>query len=233
MLRLEVPIKPCSDWSDYTLKDWGEALEAFLSERQWELKAAFAVGGYRIIDFGAPDTGKRAGELIFSRGERAVSLLGPAVRGKWEQELVQSVLLTARAMGAVVFYTYGEDGQWLFWEKLGAKRLPEVTPFPEPFRAENVQVTPLFGLSLLVGYAGQPVLCLEPIACNSHGKGLASLAQKRAEKRCGEVALGFSSRIAARCPWQVPKPVWENLLACSRLRAFECLERLLGQAGVR
>jgi len=104
---------------------------------------------------------------------------------------------------------------------------PDPVPLQESILREKVAIKQLAKFSLLVTYEEKPVLCLEPIMCNAHEPGLASLAQRRLEKMYGGTPLGFASRMAVHCPWNITREQWDDLLAFSRLQAFDLLEGLV------
>ena len=238
MLRLVIPLDHGTDWREYSLTEWSNALHPFMAEAKWEMRLAFTHSGYRVVEFGSVQkTGKRA-ELIFSSGERAVSLNNFKVEGPWRRTLAEEILHLVKGIGAVGFYTWAEEEQCSFWCNRGAVVLPEAKPFPEVVCREKINVESLFGSCLLVTYAGHPVLCLEPIVCKRPPLGVISLAQYRVEQMLGGLSLGFSSRVSMRSPWKVPGDVWQDLLSYSRLEAYEWIERLieeeeLRQGGVR
>lgn len=227
MVKLEVPLTPDAEWNEHGLEDWYEALNGLLAEKGWTTRAALQIPGYQVIEFASMDGKAKAGDLILSEGERAVVVLGLSLHDDWKQDFIRFMLQFACGIGAQALLTYAENYQLDFWRDLGAKFLPDPEPFPSPVESALVSVTLLPGMSLLVTYQGHPVLCLEPIACNVHAQGVISLAQRRIERHFGGVPLGFASRVATRCPWDIPREVWDELLACSRLQAYEIIAQII------
>ena len=138
------------------------------------------------------------------------------------------VVRFASQMGAVgVCVSNASSTERNFWRKLGGVVQPDPVPLQESIRREKVAITKLAKFSLLVTYEGEPGLCLEPIMCNAHAPGLVSLAQRRLEKMYGGTPLGFASRMAVHCPWNITREQWDDLLSFSRLQAFDLLEGLV------
>lgn len=223
---IEVKLQPQLDWNEDALGDWTQALGAFLTEKGLDLKPKTRIlPGYQVLALG--DDGE-AGEIILSASERIVLLEGWALKDAIDQEFAYLVTRVARDIGArgiciPVESTAEED----FWLALGGVVNPDPVPLADSILREKVGVQKLAKLSLLVTYENQPALCLEPIACNAHGPGPVSLAQRRLEKKLGGRPLGFASRVAVHCPWEINKSQWDDLLAFSRLQSFDLLYELV------
>lgn len=224
MPRMEIKLNPVIDWHEEALDDWRCALNAFLTEKGQKLKSGPRLPGYEIIEI----AGNNKAEIILSASERLVLLEGLEVGEYFERELAQFVLRFAREMGAkslfVPVITLSEEN---FWSGLGGLLHPDPVPLTGEIERAKVSVEKLARLSILINYDQRPALCLEPIACNVHAPGVISLAQRRLEKEFGGQPLGFASRIAIHCPWDFRRRQWDDLLAYSRLQAFEVLESLV------
>lgn len=225
MPRMEMILKPVVEWQEENVEDWSCALGAYLTDKGLEVKRGFRLPGYEALEL--LGEGMKA-ELILSASERLMVLEGFPVVNARQEEAVRILLYFARKMGAERLFIPAESGaEEQFWQKAGAQALPEPQPLSEKIKREKIAVESLGGVSLLVCYQGEPVLCLEPIACSVHAPGLICLAQRRLEKYVGG-PLGFVSRVAGYCPWVLEREQWDDVLAYSRIKAFEILaERLL------
>lgn len=224
---MELPLKPVTEWNDAGLPDWAEALGAYLIERGKGSKPSLQVlPGYQVLVLGDEET---SGQLLISSSERLIIMMGLTMVNSSDREFARLVTRFAREVGAVALrapirYASEKD----FWRKMGAEFLPDPTPLREEIRREKVKVEPLYKQSLLVTYRSKPVLCLEPIFCTVRPSGPASLAQRRLEKLLGGGRpIGFVSRVSAHSPWEISKAQWEDLLAYSRLEAYEVLAKLV------
>jgi hypothetical protein len=227
---IELPLNPMTDWNEACLSDWAEALGAFLMEKGKRGTPSFQIlPGYKILAFGENEA---AGELLISSSERLIVLMGMPIENSSDREFAGVVARFARELGAVALRTaiqYSSEKE--FWEELGARVVPDPVPLCEKIRRERVGVEPLFKKSLLVTYRGKPTLCLEPIFCTARPSGPASLAERRLEKLLGGgQPIGFASRVSAYSPWEVKKDQWDDLLAYSRLEAYEVLAELVTQS---
>lgn len=225
MQRMEILLKPVVEWQDESVADWSCALGAYLAEKGLEVKQGFRLPGYEALELLGKDM---KAELILSASERLMVLEGFPVVDAGQEEVARILLYFARKMGAERLFIPAESGvEEKFWQKAGAQTLPEPQALSERIKREKIAVESLGGVSLLVRYQGKALLCLEPIACSVHAPGLISLAQRRLEKHFGG-PLGFASRVAGDCPWALEREQWDDVLAYSRLEAFEVLvERLL------
>lgn len=225
MSRMEIFLKPALEWQEESLEDWCCALGAFLYDEGIEVKRGFHLPGYEVLEI--QGEGLQA-ELILSASERLMVLEGFPVKSARQEDMARTLLRFARNMGAQRLFIPAESRiEEAFWLQAGGQPLPDRKPLEEKIRREYVVVESLGGVSLLVRYQGEQVLCLEPITCTVHAPGLISLAGRRLEKHFGG-PLGFTSRVAAYCPWELKREQWDDLLAYSRLKAFEILaEQLL------
>lgn len=227
MPRIEIKLDPVLDWHDEVLDDWQCALGAFLTEKGQRVKPGLRLPGYEILEITGTENNT---EIILSASERLVLLEGLAIESYLEKELAQFVIRFAREMGAeslfVPIISVSEEN---FWSSFGGKIWPDPGPLDGEIKRDKVGVEKLARVSILVTYAGKPALCLEPIICNIHAPGPVSLAQRRLEKELGGRPLGFASRVAVHCPWDLRRTQWDDLLAYSRLQAFELLESLVIQ----
>ena len=180
--------------------------------------------GYHVVQLGEMGIG----EITLSCAERLVILDGLSLKENVECDFARFVLRFAHQMGAVgVCASMSSSTEWDFWRKLGGVIRPDPVPLKKSISREKVDVKRLANFSLLVTYKDDPVLCLEPISCNAHAPGLVSLAQRRLEKEYGGSPLGFASRVAVHCPWEIDQEQWNDLLSFSRLQAFELLSDLV------
>jgi hypothetical protein len=180
--------------------------------------------GYNVVQFGEAGIG----ELTLSSSERLVILDGLSLKGHVECDFARFVVRFARQMGAVgVCVSNASSTERGFWRKLGGVIQPDPVLLKEAICREKVAIKQLAKFSLLVTYEGEPVLCLEPIMCNAHSPGIVSLAQRRLEKMYGGSPLGFASRVAVHCPWNITREQWDDLLSFTRLQAFDLLEGLV------
>lgn len=227
---IELPLNPVADWNEVGLPDWAEALGAFLTEKGRDINPSLQMlPGYHIIALGEHD---EDGELLISSSERLIVLMGVKLQNSSDREFAGVVARFAREIGAVALRApihYSSEKE--FWKKLGAEVVPDPVLLHEPINREKVGVEPLFKSSLTVTYQGQPVLCLEPIFCTARPNGPASLAERRLEKIFGGgQPIGFASRVSSHSPWEVTKEQWDDLLAYSRLEAYEVLNKLVTQS---
>ena len=231
MSWIEIELSPRVEWNEDGLEDWSLALGAFLTKKGTGLNPVIRVlPGYDVVQLGE----EGIGELTLSSSERLVILDGLSLKGNVECDFARFVIRFARQMGALgVCVSNASSTESTFWRKLGGVIQPDPVPLKESIRRGKVAIKQLAKFSLLVTYEGEPVLCLEPIMCNTHSPGLASLAQRRLEKMYGRTPLGFASRMAVHCPWNITREQWDDLLAYSRLQAFDLLEGLVntGQEG--
>ena len=228
---IEIELSPRVEWNEDGLEDWALALGAFLTERGTGLNPLIRMlPGYYVVQLGEAGIG----ELTLSSSERLVILDGLSLKGNAECDFARFVIRFARQMGAVgVCVSNASSTEKSFWRKLGGVIQPDPVSLKESIRREKVTIKQLAKFSLIVTYEGKPVLCLEPIMCNAHAPGLVSLAQRRLEKMYGGTPLGFASRMAVHCPWNITREQWDDLLSFSRLQAFDLLEGLVntGQEG--
>ena len=222
---IEIELSPRSDWNEDGLEDWAQALGSFVTEKGTAREPQIRMlPGYYVLHLG--DTG--IGELTLSRSERLVILDGLSLKGQMECDFARFAVRFASHMGAVGFcVSNASSTERIFWRKLGGIIHPDPVPLQGSIQRESVSIKQLAKFSLLVTYEDKPVLCLEPITCNAHSLGLASLAQRRLEKMHGGSPLGFASRVAVHCPWVINREQWDDLLSFSRLQAFDVLEALV------
>lgn len=222
---IEIELSPQVEWNEDGLEDWTLALGVFLTERGTRVNPVIRMlPGYSIVQLGEAGIG----ELILSSSERLVILDGLSLKENLEYDLARFVVRFACQMGAVgVCVSNADINESIFWLELGGVIRPDSVPLAESIERGKVAVRQLTNFSLLVTYKGAPVLCLEPIMCNTHAPGPVSLAQRRLEKRCGGTPLGFASRMAVHCPWNITREQWDDLLSFSRLQAFDLLEDLV------
>lgn len=225
MPRIEIPLSPRSEWNEDGLNDWTYALGAFLTERGTGLNPQIQIlPGYNIVQLGEGGIGN----LTLSSSERLVILDRLSLKGTIERDFARFVVRFALQMGALgVCVSNTSSSESSFWRKMGGTVKPDPVSLLEPISQDKVAIKQLLKFSLLVTYENRPVLCLEPITCNAHAPGLISLSQRRLEKMCGGNPLGFASRIAVHCPWKISREQWTDLLAFSRLEAFELLENIV------
>lgn len=222
---MEIELSPRSEWNEEGLEDWALALGTFLAERGTGIQPQIRMlPGYHVVQLGE----EGIGELILSGAERLVILDGLSLKGNVECDFARFVVRFARQMGAVgVCVSIASSEERTFWKRLGGRLQPDPIPLEDAIRREKVQVRQLAKFSLLVTYDKEPVLCLEPITCNAHAPGPVSMSQRRLEKLYGGNPLGFASRVAVHCPWEINKEQWDDLLAYSRLQAFDLLADLV------
>lgn len=222
---IEIELSPQTEWNEDGLEDWASALGAFLMQKGTELNPQISIlPGYHVFQLGEAGSG----EIKLSRSERLVLLNGFTLKGTVEDDFARFLVRFAQQMGAVGVCVSGinlSDGD--VWRKLGGIVKTDPVLLEGPIQRKNVGIQQLAKFSLLVTYECQPVLCLEPITCNVHAPGLISLAQRRLEKMYGGGPLGFASRLAVHCPWQVSREQWNDLLSFTRLQAFDLLERMV------
>ena len=226
---MELPLNPVTDWNEVGLSDWAEALGAFLTEKgKGVMPSLQELPGYNILALGEDED---AGELLISSSERLIVLMGIKLENPSDCEFAGVVARFAREMGAValrapIHYASEKD----FWKRLGAELIPDPVPLNESIRREMVRVETLYKQSLIVTYRGRSALCLEPIFCTARPSGPVSLAERRLEKLFGGGRpIGFASRVSTHSPWEINKAQWEDLLAYSRLEAYEVLAKLVTQ----
>jgi hypothetical protein len=227
---MELPLNPMTDWDEEVLPDWAEALGAFLVEKGKGFTPSIQeLPGYHILTLGQDEA---AGELRISSSERLIVLTGLSLKNSSDREFAGIVARFAREMGAValrapIHYTSEKE----FWKQMGAEVIPDPVPLRGKVQHEKVGVEPLYKQSILVTYKGKPTLCLEPIFCTTRPRGPVSLAARRLEKLFGGGRpIGFASRISAHSPWEIAKSQWNDLLAYSRLDAYETLSQLVIQS---
>lgn len=224
---MELSLNPIRDWDEEGLADWAEALGAFLIEGGKKIKTSLQqLPGYLIVRMGEDE---EAGELLISSAERLIVMMGLTVKNAADRDFAEMLTCFARQMGAlslrVPIDTLGEKE---FWRKQGGKDVLEPVLLREEIRREKVGVEPLYKKSLLVTYKDHPALCLEPIFCTARPKGPVSLAARRLERLLGGGRpIGFASRVSSYSPWEFERRKWDDLLAYSRLEAYEVLERLI------
>ena len=224
---IKIVLSPRVEWNEDGLEDWALALGAFLAESGTGLNPTIKMlPGCNVVQLGEAGIG----ELTLSSSERLVILDGLSLKGNVECDFARFVVRFARQMGAVGVCISNASSassvERTFWHKLGGVIQPDSVPLQESIVRGKVAIKHLAKFSLLVTYAGQPVLCLEPIKCNAHALGLVSLAQRRLEKKYSDTPLGFASRMAVHCPWNINREQWDALLSFSRLEAFDLLEDL-------
>lgn len=222
---MELPLNPETDWNEVGLNDWAEALGAFFVERGQGFTPSLQVlPGYQILGWGEENA---PGEILLSSSERVITLKGFGLVQSSDREFAEMVIRFARDMGALALKSpihYIAEKE--FWRKKGAQLMPDPLPLREAIRREKIGVEPLNQQSLLVTYQEKPVLCLEPIFCTARPPGPSSLAERRIGKLFGGGRpIGFASHVSAYSPWQIQKAQWDDLLAYSRLQAYEVLER--------
>lgn len=227
---MELPLNPMTDWDEEGLPDWAEALGAFLTDRGKQVTPSLQVlPGYQVLTLGEDDT---ASELLISTSERLIVLMGLTLANSWDREFAGIVARFAREMGAVALRAplyYSSEKE--FWKRLGAEIIPDPVPLREKVQREKIGVEPLFRQSILVTYQGKPVLCLEPIFCTARPSGLVSLAGRRLEKLFGAgQPIGFASRVSSHSPYEIEKEQWDDLLAYSRVEAYEVLAKLVTES---
>ncbi|HZK55627.1 MAG TPA: hypothetical protein VFC84_15770 [Desulfosporosinus sp.] len=222
---IEIELSPRVAWNEEGLEDWSLALGAFLTASGTGLNPQIKMSpGYHVVQLGEGGIG----ELTLSGSERLVILDGLSLKGKIECDFARFVLRFASQMGAVgVCVSNPSSTERAFWRKLGGVIQPDPVPLKETICREKVAIIQLLKYSLLVTYEGKPVLCLEPIQCNTHASGLVSLSQRRLEKKYCGTPLGFASRMAVHSPWSISREQWDDLLSFSRLQAFDLLEGLV------
>lgn len=230
MLWMELPLNPTTDWDEEGLSDWAEALGAFLTGKGKRVTTSLQVlPGYQVLTLGEEDT---IGELLISSSERLIILKGLTLESSWDREFAGIVARFAREMGAVALRAplhFSSEKE--FWKRLGAEVIPDPVPLKEKIRRVNVGVEPLYKQGILVTYRGKPALCLEPIFCTARPSGLVSLAERRLGKLFGGGRpIGFASRVSSHSPWEIAKIQWEDLLAYSRLEAYEVLAKLVTES---
>lgn len=227
---MELPLSPMTDWDEEGLPDWAEALGAFLTEKGKQVTPSLQVlPGYQVLTLGEEDT---AGELLISTSERLIVLMGLTLVSSWDREFAGIVARFAREMGAVALRApLHYSSEKVFWKRLGAGVIPDPVPLRERVQREKIGVEPLYRQSILVTYRGKPALCLEPIFCTSRPSGLVSLAERRLEKLFGKgQPIGFASRVSSRSPYEIKKEQWDDLLAFSRVEAYEVLAKLVTES---
>ena len=204
------------------LADWSCSLTAFFTENGHEGQPKIGVlPGYQILTFGDPNN---SGEIILSASERLVLLEGWSIFREPERDLATFVIRLARQMGAkALCISIISDEDRSFWGRLGAKLQPDPIPLEGDIYRERVAIHNQSKQSLVITYDEQPVLCLEPVICNAHAPGPISLAQRRLEKEFGGKPLGFASRVAVHSPWEINKEQWDDLLAYTRIEAYELI----------
>ncbi len=222
MSRMELELDPQSEWNEEALADWSCALTAFFAESGYEGQPKIRVlPGYQILTFGNLE---KSGEIILSASERIVLLEGWSILGETERELASFIIRFARQMGAkALCISICSEVDRLFWVQRGGKLQPDPIPLDGDVFRERVAIHNQSKQSLLITYDEQPVLCLEPVICNAHAPGPISFAQRRLEKEFGGQPLGFASRVAVHSPWEINKEQWDDLLAYTRLQAFELI----------
>lgn len=222
---IEIELSPRVEWNEDALKDWTLALGAFFTESGTGLDPQIRMlPGCNVVQLGE----EGIGELTLSSSERLVILDGLSLKGNVECDFARFVVRFARQMGAVgVCISNPSSTERSFWKKMGGIIQPDPVPLQEPIDRGEVAIKQLADYGLLVTYQGEPVLCLEPISCNAHAPGLISLAQRRLEKKYGGTPLGFASRLAVHCPWDITREQWDDLLSFSRLQAFDLLDDLV------
>ena len=224
---MELSLKPTRDWEEEGLADWAEAMGAYLVQRGKGIKISLQMlPGYQIVKFGEE---QGAGELLISSAERLIVLMGLAVKSPKEREFAEILLRFAQEKGALgLRVPINYVAEKVFWQSRGAQIVPEPVPLREEIQKDKVGVKPLHKHSLMVTYKNKPALCLEPIYCTARPKGPVSMAARRLEKLLGGgLPIGFASRVSAYSPWEFERRKWDDLLAYSRLEAYEVLEKLV------
>lgn len=227
---MELPLNPLRDWDEEGLADWAEALGAFLTERGKAITTSLQyLPGYQIVNMGE---GEEAGELLISSSERLIVMMGLTVKNSVECEFAEMLTRFARQMGAKALRVPIKYlAEQKYWEKLGAQDVAEPVLLGEEIQREKVGVEPLYKKSLLVTYRDKPALCMEPIFCTARPDGPVSLAARRLERLLGDGGpIGFASRVSSYSPWEFERRKWDDLLAYSRLEAYEVLEALVTQS---
>ncbi|AFM42660.1 hypothetical protein Desaci_3779 [Desulfosporosinus acidiphilus SJ4] len=222
---MEIEINPQSDWNEEGLEDWTLALGAFLTEKGTELKPEIRrLPGFNIVHMGE----EGAGALTLHNAERLVLIDGIELKGASDFDFARFVIRFAGQMGAVgVCASINSSAERHFWEQIGGILRPDPVSLEGKIIRDKVSIQQLIKFFLLVTYEEEPVLCLEPITVNCHAPGIISLAQRRLEKMYGGNPLGFASWRAVHCPWTITQDQWQDLLAYSRLQAFDLLEELV------
>jgi hypothetical protein len=222
---MEIVINPRSDWNEDGLEDWALALGAFLTEKGIGLKPEIhMLPGYNVVQMGE----EGIGALTLRSAERLVLINGLELKASLDYDFARFVVRFASQIGAVgVCAAINSSDERKFWGKMGGILKPDPVSLEEGIFREHVGIQQLAKFSLLVTYKKEPVLCLEPITVNSHAPGIASIAQRRLEKIYGGNPLGFASWKAVHCPWNITPKQWKDLLAYSRLQAFDLLEELV------
>lgn len=225
---IEIALTPRSEWNEDGLEDWALALGAFLTERGTGLNPQIQMlPGYNVVQLGEAGIG----DLTLSSAERLVILNGLSLKGNVECDFARFVVRFALQMGAVgVCVSDASPTEKSFWRQLGGVIQPDPVPLEGSICREKVAIRQLAKFSLQVIYENEPVLCLEPITCNTHSPGLISLAQRRLEKMLGGSPIGFASRVAVHCPWHISRVQWADLLSFSRLQAFDMLEDIVNKS---
>lgn len=225
MSWMEIRLNPQATWNEESLEDWACALAAFSLAKGKEVQPTIRVlPGYQVLEI---EGIIGSGEIILSPSERVVLLEGVKLENL-ERDFAVFLLRFASEMGAISLCVPAEEkAERRFWQSLGGRVRPDPQGLPEEIDRSKVGVKQLADFGLLVTYADHPALCLEPIICNTHAAGPASLAQRRLEKKFGGQPLGFASRIAIHCPWDISKQQWDDLLAYSRLQAFEVFAEII------
>jgi len=223
---IEIELDPQTDWNEQSLEDWAYALGAFSTGQGKNIQPNIRMlPGYQVLEIEGMNG---LGEIILSPAERAIMVEGLAVHNKAERELAGFIVRFASEMGALsLCIPVAEGTEKRFWQSLGGKLRPDPVILPGDIKREEVGLEKMAQYSLAVTYAGHLALCLEPIICNIHAPGPVSLAQRRLEKLFGGQPLGFASRVAVHCPWDISKQQWDDLLAYSRLAAFEMFSEIV------
>ncbi len=224
---MELSLHPMKEWDEQGLANWAEALGAFFSDKGIPLATSLEyLPGYQIVKLGQDE---EAGELLISPSERLLVLMGLSLKTYSDWEFIDILTRFGRKMGAMALRSQINCiAEKEFWLRRGAIEIPEPVILQEDIQKWLVEIEPLYKQSLLVRYRGKPALCLEPIFCNARPEGVASLAARRLERLLGDgLPIGFASRISAYSPWEFNKVQWDDLLAYSRLEAYEVLEMLV------
>jgi hypothetical protein len=198
---IEIELSPRIEWNEDGLEDWTLALGAFFTERGICLKPkSRRFPGYNVVEFSEADIG----QISLSNAERLVILNRFSIKENIEYDFARFLLLFAAQMGAVGICVFNAGPtERSYWSKLGGIIQPDRVSLEGAVCREKVAIKQLTKFSLVVTYMGKPVLCLEPIMCNAHAPGVVSLAQRRLEKKYGGTPLGFASRLAVHCPWNI------------------------------
>lgn len=222
---IEIELSPRIEWNEDNLEDWTLALGAFLTERGIRLKPkSRKYPGYNVVEFGEAGIG----ELSLSSSERLVVLDRFSLKGNAECDFARFLVLFAAQIGAVGLCVFNAGpAERSYLSKLGGVIQPDPVPLKGSVNREKVAVKQLAKFSLLVTYMDKPVLCLEPIMCNTHASRIVSLAQRRLEKMHNGTPLGFASRLAVHCPWNITHEQWDDFLSYSRPQAFDLLEDIV------